>query len=88
MSEAFAEAKIFPTLMIQLVKIGEKTGSLEKTLSDLGEFYEMEVENSLKNFVTILEPMLMIAVGIGVGAMVISVISPIYSLIGKLQAGL
>src|SRR3989344_406196 len=80
MSEAFAEAKIFPTLMIQLVKIGEKTGSLEKTLSDLGEFYEMEVENSLKNFVTILEPMLMIAVGIGVGAMVISVISPIYSL--------
>lgn len=88
MSEAFAEAKIFPSLMIQLVKIGEKTGSLEKTLADLGSFYEMEVENSLKNFVTILEPMLMIAVGLGVGAMVISIISPIYSLIGKLQAGI
>ena len=88
MSQAFAESKIFPILMIQLVKIGEKTGSLEKTLSDLGEFYELEVENSLKNFVTILEPMLMIFVGLGVGAMVISVISPIYSLIGKLQTGL
>jgi type IV pilus assembly protein PilC len=88
MSQAFAEAKIFPSLTIQLIKIGEKTGSLEKTLSDLGEFYELEVENSLKNFVTILEPMLMICVGIGVGAMVISIISPIYGLIGKLQAGL
>lgn len=88
MSTVFGESKIFPPLMVQLVTIGEKTGTLEKTLADLGEFYEAEVENSLKNFVTILEPLLMIAVGIGVGAMVISIISPIYSLIGKLQAGM
>ena len=74
--------------MVELVTIGEKTGNLESMLSDLSKFYEDEVENSLKNFVTALEPTLLILVGIGVGVMVVSVISPIYSLVGQLQAGL
>ncbi|MBI4137613.1 type II secretion system F family protein [Candidatus Roizmanbacteria bacterium] len=88
LSQAFADAKIFPPLMVQLITIGEKTGNLESMLSDLSEFYEEEVENSLKNFVTALEPTLLILVGVGVGVMVVSVISPIYSLVGQLQAGL
>lgn len=88
LSETFEGAKIFPPLMVELVTIGEKTGNLESMLSDLSKFYEDEVENSLKNFVTALEPTLLILVGIGVGVMVVSVISPIYSLVGQLQAGL
>jgi type IV pilus assembly protein PilC len=88
LSQTFHESKIFPQLMVQLIMIGEKTGNLEIMLTDLSKFYEDEVENSLKNFVTALEPTLMIIVGIGVGGMVISVISPIYSLIGQMQAGM
>lgn len=88
LSDVFAESKLFPPLMVQLVKIGEKTGNLEKTLTDLSVFYQDEVEKSLKGFVTVLEPTLLIIVGIGVGVMVVSVISPIYSLIGQLQSGM
>lgn len=87
LTTVFAEAKIFPPLMIQMVTVGEKTGSLEKILTDVSTFYREEVENSLKNFITVLEPVLMILVGIAVGIMVLSFIAPIYSLIGKLQPG-
>lgn len=88
LSDIFEESKLFPPLMVQLVRIGERTGNLEKTLTDLGEFYQQEVEKSLKSFVTVLEPVMLIIVGVGVGVMVVSVISPIYSLIGQLQSGL
>lgn len=85
LSVVFSEMKMFPKIMTQMIAVGEKTGNLDKTLAELADFYQEEVENSLKNFTTALEPILMIIVGVAVGAMVISIISPIYSLIGKLQ---
>ncbi|MFH1840879.1 MAG: type II secretion system F family protein [Candidatus Shapirobacteria bacterium] len=85
LSTVFLEAKIFPPLLTQMVSIGEKAGNLEKILSDLSAFYQEEVENSLKNFIALLEPLLMVVVGVGVGLMIIAFISPIYGLIGKLQ---
>lgn len=75
----------FPPLMIRLVVVGEKTGNLEKLLLDLANFYESEVSLSLKNFINLLEPILMLIIGIAVGAMVISIISPIYSILGGLS---
>ena len=86
LSGVFAEVKMFPKVMTQMIAVGERTGNLDKTLSELSSFYQEEVENSLKNFTTVLEPVLMIIVGVGVGVMVISIISPIYGLIGKLQS--
>jgi type IV pilus assembly protein PilC len=85
LSTIFKEERVFPPMVSQIVSVGEKTGNLDKLLADLSTFYQEEVENSLKNFVTVLEPVLMIIVGIAVGLMVISVITPIYSIIGKLQ---
>lgn len=85
LNNVFAEENIFPPLMNQMVAIGERTGTLDKILIDLSDFYQEEVENSLKNLVALLEPILMIIIGIAVGAMVLAVISPIYTLIGKIQ---
>ena len=85
LSTTFSQAKIFPPLMTEMVAVGEKTGNLDKLLLDVSLFYKEEVENSLKNFVALLEPALMIVVGIAVGIMVLAFITPIYSLIGKLQ---
>lgn len=81
----FSEEKLFPTLMNQMIAIGERSGNLDKILVDLSIFYQEEVENSLKNFIAVLEPVLLIIIGVGVGLLVLSVISPIYSLIGKIQ---
>lgn len=86
LSEALTEGgKIFPSLMAQSIKAGEKSGSLEIVLTELADFYEQEVEHALKGLTAILEPVLMLVIGVAVAAMVISIIAPIYSVIGNLQ---
>jgi len=87
LSNVLMETKLFPQLMTSMITVGEKTGNLDKTLIEISSFYQDEVEDSLKNFITVLEPVLMIFVGIAVGFMILTFISPIYSLIGKLQPG-
>lgn len=80
------ERKVFPSLMIQTIKTGEKTGTLDAVLMDLSDYYESELEDKLKEFTTILEPIIMLVIGVAVGAMVIMIIAPIYSVMGQLQS--
>lgn len=77
--------KLFPTIMIQTIKAGEKTGSLDQILAQMADFYESEVDYSLKRATSLLEPVLMLFIGIVVGGMVIIMIAPIYGIIGGLQ---
>jgi type IV pilus assembly protein PilC len=76
---------VFPGIMVQTVRAGEKSGTLEKVLEELAMFYEQEVEFSLKRMTALIEPVLMLLIGMVVGVMVIIMIAPIYSLIGGLQ---
>ncbi len=85
LSSILKRQKIFPSVMVRMIVAGEKSGTLDNVLSDLADFYEQEVDASLKNFVNLLEPILMLIVGAAVGAMVLLVIAPIYNLIGGLQ---
>jgi type IV pilus assembly protein PilC len=75
---------LYPVMVIQMVEVGETTGSLSDTLRNLAEFYEEEVANITKNLSSVIEPVLMIIVGIAVGFFAISIIQPIYSLIGQM----
>jgi type IV pilus assembly protein PilC len=85
-AEALGKGKTtFPATLIQTIRAGEKTGKLDEVLLDMAEFYEREVDYTLKRAVSLLEPMLMLAVGVAVGAMVITIIAPIYSIVGGLQ---
>lgn len=77
----------FPVTMIQTIKAGEKTGSLELVLEELATFYEIEVDYSLKKATALLEPLLMLVIGVAVGAMVVLMITPIYSIVGGLGSG-
>ncbi len=79
------EKRVFPSLMIQMVTAGEKTGTLDSALADLASFYEEEVEEELKSLTQIIEPVLMLLVGISVGIMILSIIAPIYSVVGTFQ---
>ncbi len=76
---------IFPPIVVQTIRAGEQSGSLELVLAEMAEFYEKEVDYSLKRFTSLLEPVLMLAIGVVVGVMVIMMITPIYSIIGGLQ---
>lgn len=80
-----ANKDIFPSIMVQTIKAGEESGSLEDVLEEMAEFYEKEVDFSLKRFTSLLEPVLMLFIGVVVGGMVIVMIAPVYSIIGGLQ---
>ena len=77
--------KIFGEMMIKMCSVGEKSGKLADILTELALFYEEEVEAKLENFSSIIEPILMLLVGLGVGGMVLSIIGPIYQMMGQLS---
>lgn len=85
LAAAMGENRVFPSLMIQMITAGEKSGTVDTALADLATFYEQEVEEELKNLTQILEPVLMLLVGIAVGVMILSIIAPIYSVVGSFQ---
>lgn len=80
LSEALGMEEILPPILYQMVAVGEETGKLDEVLLKLAEYYEMETEQAVKNLTTAIEPLIMIVLGIGVGAMVIAIIMPIYNL--------
>ena len=85
MSEVFARSeKLYPVFVGEMVAVGEETGDLGGALLKVAVFYEDEVEQKTKDMSTIIEPFLMLFVGVAVGFFAISMISPIYSVVDKL----
>jgi type IV pilus assembly protein PilC len=72
---------VFPSTVVQTIKAGEESGSLEEVLGEMADFYEKEVDYNLKKLTSLLEPLLMLIIGLAVGGMVIVMITPIYSLV-------
>lgn len=83
--DAMSSYTLFPPMLVQLVKIGEQTGKLDETLTKASEYFEGEVNQTVKTLTTALEPFIMLVLGIGVAFLIVSVITPIYSLISSLQ---
>lgn len=83
--DAMAYYTLFPPLLIQLVRIGEQTGKIDDTLVKASEYFEREVDQTVKTLTTAMEPFIMIVLGVGVAFLIISVITPIYSLISSIQ---
>jgi type IV pilus assembly protein PilC len=77
--------KFFPSMFSQMITIGEKSGALEESFLYLSNFYEGEVESTLKNLSEILEPVLLILVGIFVAFVALATIIPIYRFVGALR---
>lgn len=74
---------LFPRLLISLIIVGERTGTLHEILGTFADFYEEEVDNTLKDLTSILEPSLLLIMGLLVGAIAVSIILPIYQLVGN-----
>ena len=87
LAEGFEKSKdVFPVAMIRIIAAGEKSGSLEKSLVELSEQFEEQVENTLKTVTTLMEPLLLIVIGFLVGGIMLSIIAPIYQMIGSISA--
>lgn len=71
---------LFPPMILQMVSVGEETGALDRILDQSATFFEDEVEQTMKNLPTIIEPVLILILGLGVAAMAVAVLMPLYSL--------
>ena len=80
-----AENPIFPPMVAHMVRVGEETGELEKMLSKIADFYEDEVDSAIASLTSIIEPLMMIAVGCIVGVIVIAMYMPMFKLLQLVQ---
>ena len=87
LSEGFRAGKGYiPSIMIKLMESGEKTGSLEKSMQDISEYFDYQVTTTLKTLTALLEPLLLVLVGFAVGGMMLAIIAPVYGLISQVGA--
>jgi type IV pilus assembly protein PilC len=83
MAAPLARAAFVPPLFVQAVRTGELTGSLTANLTNVADFYESELDNLLQSAIAMLEPAMTVVMGIVVGLLALSVIIPIYSIVGQ-----
>ncbi len=85
LSAPLAAERLFPTMLPQMVRVGEETGTLENNLATLADFYEEEVDRSIKTLTSLAEPVLTIFVGGIVAFIAISMVMPMYSILGSIK---
>jgi type IV pilus assembly protein PilC len=79
------ETKVFPTMVTQMIAVGEQTGAMDAMLAKIADFYEEEVDAAVKNLLSAMEPVMIVFLGVVVGGIVISMYLPLFSLIAKLS---
>jgi type IV pilus assembly protein PilC len=80
MSTPISEAKEFPPIVYQMIEVGEQTGKLDETMNSLSTYFEEETSSKVKALSSVIEPLLIVIVGIGVGIMVFAIVVPIYQI--------
>ena len=78
--------RIIPSMVTKLIEAGEKSGTLDKSLLDISIHLDYEVSNTLKTLTSVLEPVMLLVVGLSVGGMMLAIIAPIYGLIGQVSS--
>jgi len=80
MSEPLEQAGIFPPMVVQMVQVGESTGALDSMLGKIADFYDEDVDNLVTNMTAMMEPMIMMFLGVVLGGLVIAMYLPIFTL--------
>jgi type II secretory pathway component PulF len=86
LAQPLARSKVFPQLMVDLVKIGEDTGDVPGALANLADTYESELQIALRVMTSLIEPALIIVMALMVGFLLVSVLMPMFKLISSISA--
>ena len=85
LSKPMATNQLFPPLLVQMVSVGEQTGTLDSSLENVATFYENELDARIDALTSILEPLLTVGIALFVGFIALSVITPMYSVLGSME---
>jgi len=83
-SEPLGDTEVFPSMVVQMIAVGEQTGALDTMLSKIADFYEDEVDLAVAGLMKLLEPILIAFLGVAIGGIVIAMYMPMFSLIGQI----
>jgi type IV pilus assembly protein PilC len=83
-SSSFEKHEIIPPIMVQMVRVGEETGSLGSILKTLARFYKREVDGAVDTLIGLIEPIMIVGLGVGVGFLLTSILLPIYNIASSL----
>ena len=84
-AQPLKESGVFPPMVVQMIGVGEQTGALDAMLSKIADFYEEEVDQAVANLLTLMEPVMILFLGISVGGIIIAMYLPLFDLISKLS---
>jgi type IV pilus assembly protein PilC len=87
LSEPLAKSPVFPPMVVRMIAIGERTGSLDTLLEKIAESYDQQVKAAVKSLTSMIEPILITAMGVIVGGVVLAVFLPILDVVSKLGGG-
>ena len=85
MAEPLAETQVFPSMVVQMIAVGEQTGALDTMLNKIADFYEEEVDVAVAALTSMLEPLMMVFIGGSCGTMLIAMYLPIFDIAGKIK---
>jgi type IV pilus assembly protein PilC len=84
-TQPLKESKVFPPMVIQMISVGEKTGGLDEMLSKIADFYDEEVDAAVAALTSIIEPVIIVFMGIVIGGILIAMYLPMFEIIGKIS---
>jgi type IV pilus assembly protein PilC len=85
MAGPLAESKVFPTMVVQMIGVGEQTGAMDQMLQKIADFYEEEVDTAVAGLTSLIEPVMMAFLGVVVGGLIIAMYLPIFKLAGNIE---
>jgi type IV pilus assembly protein PilC len=83
-SEPLAQTKVFPSMVVQMINVGEQTGALDQMLSKIADFYEEEVDTAVAGLMKLIEPVMITVLGGVIGTIVAAMYLPLYSILSKI----
>jgi type IV pilus assembly protein PilC len=84
-TQPLKESKVFPPMVIQMISVGEKTGGLDEMLSKIADFYDEEVDAAVAALTSMIEPVIIVLMGIVIGGILIAMYLPMFEIIGKIS---
>jgi len=85
MAGPLAESRVFPTMVVQMIGVGEQTGAMDQMLTKIADFYEEEVDAAVSGLTSLIEPVMMAFLGVVVGGLIVAMYLPIFKLAGNIQ---